>query len=76
MVIKVEKTELFYIVLVGSNDRAQTIDELPLIVKPESVDDTLDKCKELAEMKGFTTYEFEAITIEEYERTFTERVEW
>ena len=71
-----EKPNLYYIVLVGTNDRVQTGDKLPLIVRYASIDDVLDKCKELAKPEGFSSNEYEAITIEEYERIFTEPEEW
>lgn len=67
---------LYYIVMTGTNGRVQTSDNLPLKIKKEAVDDILDRCKELAELKGYTMYDFEAITIEEYERIFTEAEEW
>jgi hypothetical protein len=71
-----DKSNLYYIVMVGTNGRVQTSDNLPLTIKQEAVDDTLDRCKEIAELKGYTMYEFEAITIEEYERIFTEAEVW
>ena len=71
-----EKTELFYIVIKGTNDRVLTLDHIPLIVRPGSVDTVLDKCTELAEQCNGTTYECEDISIEEYERIFTEPAEW
>ena len=76
MVNNVEKSDLYYIVLVGTNDRALTQDTQPLIARPEAVDDTLNKAKDLAESRGVPDYKFEAITIEEYERIFTEEGDW
>lgn len=70
------KPILYYIVLAGTNDRALTIDDAPLMVRKESVDSILKKCATLAEEHGYHGYEFESILIEEFERTFTEPEEW
>jgi len=70
------KPILYYIVLAGTNDRALTIDDIPLIVQEESVDGILEKCTTLAEEHGYHGYKFESILIEDFERTFMEPEEW
>ena len=60
------KTNLYYIVAKGTNNRARTEGNEPLIVLPTHIDEVMDSL-----VAGF-----EEITIEEYERIFTEAVEW
>lgn len=63
---KMDKPNLFYIVVKGTNNRAQTEMNEPLIVQKESIDDIMAPL----------TDSFEKISVEEYERVFTEEVEW
>ena len=61
-----DKTNRYYIVVEGTNNRARTEGNEPLIVLPTHIDKVMDSL-----VAGF-----EEITIEEYERTFTEVEEW
>ena len=62
-----DKTKLYYIVQKGTNNRTTTNDRQPLMIVPEHIDDMLDKTP---------PDEYEKITVEEYERIFTEAEEW
>lgn len=59
-----DKSNLYYIVVLGTNNRAQTEMNEPLIVRGDHIDDVM----------GPLVDGFECITIEEFEKVFAEEV--
>jgi hypothetical protein len=66
-----DKPNLYYIVIEGTNGRAFDEAKCPIIFLPEFVDDFLGKAN-----NTFAKNKFVKISVEEYERTFTEMIEY
>jgi len=69
--IKMDKQNLYYIVIEGTNSYAINQIGEAVIFLPEFVDDFLDKAN-----NPFAKNNFVKISIEEYERTFAEMLEY
>ena len=65
------KQNLYYIVIEGTDSCATNEAGIPIIFLPEFVDDYLEKSNSV-----FAKDKLVKITVEEYERTFTELVEY
>ena len=66
-----DKKNLYYIVIEGTDSYAITGVGTPIVFLPEFVDDFLEKAND-----PFAKNNFVKISVEEYERTFTEMLEY
>lgn len=69
------KAEIFYIVVAGTNHRVLTSGRIPLMVEKSAIDNIISICDGLVKLKEPITYEFESISVEEYENKF-EELKW
>lgn len=65
------KKNLYYIVIEGTDNCAVNGFGAPVMFSPEFVDDFLEKAN-----NHFAKNNFVKISVEEYEQTFTEHEEW
>lgn len=66
-----DKQNLYYVVIDGTNSRAKDASHCPIIFQPGVVEDFLEK-----ENDTFAKHVYVKISVEEYERTFTEQLEY
>ena len=62
---------MYYIVIEGTNNCATDASHCPIMFLPEVVEEFLDKENETP-----AEYKYAKISVEEYERTFTEQLEY